>query len=139
MTRLLPTLLLLLPTLTWAADVKPARTRVNNRCTEYAMCAAQSGTGECKSGADEIVHQVGFMANYTFYSTKSTSTDYICNIFTSNEGFNAATATDQVNTAAITDEVPVYTMRVLLRHFWVACSTNTGTGVTIDVLICGVP
>ena len=137
--RPLAILFMLLPTVTWAADIKPGRTNINNRCAEYAMCAAQSGTGECVKGSDEIVHQVGFMANYIFYSTRSTSTDYICNIFTSNEGFNAATATDQVNTAAITDEVPVYTMRVLLRHFWIACSTNADNVVNIDVLICGVP
>ncbi len=140
MTRLLPIILLRLPTLALAADVKPGKTRVNNRCTSYAMCAAQSGTGECVSGSDEIVQHVGFMANYTFYSTRSTSTDYICNIFTNDEGYLGGTpASDQVNTASITDEVPVYTMRVLLRHFWIACSTNTGGVINIDVLICGVP
>ena len=134
--RLLPLILLLLPSLALAADVKPARTRVNNRCTSYAMCAAQSGTGECVSGSDEIVHQVGRFAHYTFYSTKSSSTNYSCDIYTSNEGFNAATATDQVNTTSITDEAPVYTMAVLLRHFWIACPTNDDNVVNIDVVIC---
>lgn len=138
MTRFLLLILLLLPTLVLAADVKPAKTRVNNRCTSYAMCVAQSGTGECVSGSDEIVQHVGFTANYTFYSTRSTSTDYVCNIFTNNEGYAGGVPTsDQVNTASITDEVPVYTMRVLLRHFWIACSTNVDNVVNIDVVICG--
>jgi len=140
MTRLLPILLLFLPTLALAADVKPGKTRVNNRCTSYAMCAAQSGTGECVSGSDEIVHHVGFMANYTFYSTRSTSTTYSCDIYTNSEGFNGRAGEDQVNTASITDAVPVYTMRVLLRHFWIACDVNSSDDVVnIDVLICGVP
>ena len=135
--RLLP-LLLLFPTLALAGDIAPARTRVNNRCTSYAMCVAEAGTGECQdaSNSDEIVLQVGRFAHYTFYSTKSNATDYTCNIFTSNEGFTAATATDQVNTASITDEAPVYTMAVLLRHFWINCSAIADNSVTLDVTIC---
>ena len=138
MTRLIPILLLLLPALAFAADVKPGKTRINNRCTSYAMCVAQSGTGECKSGSDEIVNHVGFPAYYTLYSTKSTATDYTCDIFTSNEGFNGRTAEDQVNSTSITDEIPVYPMFVFLRHFWINCSTITGGAVTIDAEICGI-
>ena len=130
-------LFLLLPSLALAADAKPEKTRINNACTSYAMCYQQTNTGECTTGSDEIVHHVGFRADYTVYSTKSTATDYTCDIFTSNEGFNGATATDQVNTASITDEVPVYTMVVLLRYVWVACNPITGGYVTIDFDICG--
>lgn len=137
MTRLLAALLVLLPTLVFAADIKPGKTRINNICTSYAMCSAQSGTGECVKGTDEIVHHVGYRAEYVFYSTKSTSTNYACDIYTSNEGFNGATATDQVNTTSITDEEPVYTMMVLLQHFWIACPTNDDNVVNIDVVICG--
>jgi len=138
MTRFLPLILLLLPSLALAGDVKPAKTRVNNKCISYAMCAAQAGTGECVKGTNEIVQRVGFPAYYTFYSTKSDSTDYVCNIFTNNEGYAGGVPTsDQVNTASITDEVPVYTMKVLLQHFWIACSTNADNFVNIDVVICG--
>lgn len=136
--KLLPLILLLLPTLAQAADIAPARTRINNRCTSYAMCVAEAGTGECQdaSNTDEIVHKVGRFAHYTFYSTKSTAANYSCDIYTSNEGFNGATATDQVNTTSITDEAPVYTMAVLLHFFWIACPTITADLVTIDVVIC---
>ncbi len=136
MTRFLPIFFLLLPTLAWAADEKPRKTKINNSCWSYAMCNNQSGTGECVSGSDELVHHVGFRADYILYSTKSTSTNYSCDIFTSNEGFNGATATDQVNTASITDEEPVYTMTVLLQHFWIACPTNDDGVVNIDAVIC---
>jgi hypothetical protein len=131
--------LLLLPSLAFAADVKPQKSKINNICTSYAMCVAETGTGECQdaSDTDEIVHHVGFRAEYVVYSTKSTATDYSCDIFTSNEGFNGATATDQVNTTSITDEEPVYTMTVLLRHVWFNCSTITGGAVTIDMEVCG--
>jgi hypothetical protein len=135
---LIATLLVAACPLAYAADVAPTKTRVNNRCTSYAMCVAEAGTGECQDSTDtdEIVHQVGRFAHYTFYSTKSTSTDYSCDIHTSNVGFNAATTTDQVNTTSITDEAPVYTMAVLLHYLWVACTTNSGEGVTIDAVIC---
>jgi len=132
--RLLAVALILLPTLAWA-DTDPRRTKINNRCTSYAMCPAHSGTGECTDGTDEIVLQVGRYSHYTFYSTPSAATNYSCDIHTSDEGFDAATATDQVNSTSITDEAPVYTMAVLLRHFWVACTVNDVT-VTINVVIC---
>ena len=132
-------LLLLLPALALAADVKPEKTRVNNRCTSYAMCVEELDLNECQdsTNTDEIVLQVGRFAHYTFYSTKSTNTNYSCDIHTSNEGFGAATATDQVNTISITDEAPVYTMAVLLQQVWIACTAISIVGsVTIDVVIC---
>ena len=131
-------LILLLPSLAFAADAKPGKTRINNVCTSYAMCYQQTNTGECTTGTDEIVHHVGFRAEYAVYSTKSTATDYSCDIFTNNEGYAGGVPTsDQVNTTSITDEEPVYLMLALLRYIWVTCNPITGGYVTIDFEICG--
>lgn len=135
-------ILLLLPTLA-SADIEPDKTRINNRCTSYAICNLQSATGECVSHrtADELVLEVGRFAHYTFYSTESTASSYTCDIITNTDGFDASvtdsTQTDQVNTISITDEAPVYTMAVLLQKFWVTCSEVADNVVNIDVVICG--
>ncbi len=130
-------LVLLLPCIAFA-DEKPDSTRVNNRCASHSICKNQSTTGECVSHrtGDELVMEVGRRADYTFYSTPSTASDYSCDIHTSSVGFDAAGTTDQVNTTSITDEAPVYTMSVLLHYLWVACTTVTGGNVNIDVVIC---
>jgi hypothetical protein len=139
--KLLPLILLLLPALAWA-DVKPTRTRINNRCSSYRMCDQQSSTGECVdvSNSDEIVLQVARFAHYTFYSTGSAAASYSCDIITNVTGFDASvidsTATDQVNTASITDEIPVYTMAVLLNRLWITCSEISSLFVQIDVVVC---
>jgi hypothetical protein len=139
--RFLPLLLLLLPTLAFA-DTKPDTTRLNNRCTTYSLCKLQAATGECVShrDGDEIVHQVGRFAHYTFYSTTSTDSSYSCDIMTNTTGFDASVAdstqTDQVNTTSITDEAPVYTMAVLLHKLWITCSEWTDGVINIDVDIC---
>lgn len=138
MKRLAP-LLLLLPSLALAADVAPARTRVNNRCTSYQLCSAESDTAApCRdpSGTNDIVLHVGRFAHYTFYSTPSSATDYVCNIFTSDDGTPGSGKNDQVNTATITDEAPVYTMAVLLRYLWMNCSTISGGTITINTVVC---
>ena len=128
--------LLLLPTVA-LADTKPGKTRINNVCTMYAMCALQSATGECvDASGGVIVHTVGRRADFTFYSTRSTAADYSCDIITNTLGYDAAITTDQVNTDSITDEVPVYTMAVLLHKFWVTCSAIDADVVNIDVVIC---
>jgi hypothetical protein len=136
--KLLPLLLLLLPTLAFA-DTKPDATRLNNRCTTYSLCKLQVATGECVShrDGDEIVHQVGRYAHYTFYSTTSTSSSYECDIMTNTLGFDDAVSTDQVNTTSITDEAPVYTMAVLLHKLWITCiEVNVDGVINIDVDIC---
>jgi hypothetical protein len=123
--KLLPLILLLLP-LAASADTKPGTTRLNNRCTTYHMCTSQAATGECvDASGDVIVHKVGRRADFTFYSTRSTAADYECNIWTNTLGFDAQVSIDQVNTVSITDEVPVYTMAVLLNRFWVTCTLCT--------------
>lgn len=135
-------LLLLLPVAA-LADVEPDKTRINNRCMSYAMCKQQAATGECVAAreSDEIVLDVGRFAHYTFYSTTSTATSYTCNIITNTDGFDASVAastqTDQVNTASITDEAPVYTMAVLLHKLWITCSEVADNVVNINVVICG--
>ena len=138
MKLILPLLLLVVicSVVVHAADKAPARTKVNNKCNSYRMCDAEADTGECKdpSGTDEIVFRSGTDSKYTFYSTPSSATDYICNIHTSNVGFTASS--DQVNTATITDEAPVYLMSVLLQHLWVACNPITGGTITIDMVVC---
>ena len=141
MRLLLP--LLLLPAFAFA-DVEPIKKvpALNNTCSSYLMCDTMSGTGECvdKFDSDQIVLTMGRHATYTFYSTRSTSTDYVCNIFTNKTGFDASVAdstqTDQVNTASITDEAPVYTMVVLLHKLWINCSTNADNSVIIEVDVC---
>jgi hypothetical protein len=142
MTRLIPILLLLIPALSWA-DAKPAKTKLNNKCTSYRMCDAQTVTGECVNKdptPDQIVLNVGYVASYTYYSTQSTASSYSCDIITNKTGFDASVAdstqTDQVNTASITDEVPVYTNFVLLHRFWITCSEVADNSVTIDVDVC---
>jgi hypothetical protein len=139
--RLLLPLLLLLPSLTFAADVKPSATTLNNKCKSWAMCVAQGSTGVCVDASnDVIVHTVGRVATYTFYSTTSTASDYICNIMTNKTGYTSSvdnsTATDQVNTASITDEAPVYTMHVQLHKLWITCPTLANNVVNINVDIC---
>lgn len=134
--KLLALALLLLP-LTALADTKPGKTRLNNRCTTYHMCALQGAVNECKDASGEvIVHQVGRRADFVFYSTSSTAANYSCDIITNTLGYDNAITTDQVNTASITDEVPVYTMAVLLHKFWVTCPTLDADLVNIDVVIC---
>lgn len=135
MFRLAP-LLLLFP-LAASADVKPTTTRINNRCTSYAMCVSQTATSECvDAGGEVIVHTVGRFAHYTFYSTESTAANYSCDIITNKLGYDAAVTTDQVNTTSITDEAPVYTMAVLLHKLWVTCPTIDADEVSIKVDIC---
>ena len=125
--------LLAVPT-AWA-DVPPTRTKVNNRCNQYRMCDAHTGTTDCGAAVDEIVLHVGQWANYTFSSIQSVGS-HSCDIISNLQGHDAASGVgDTVNTTAITDEAPMYTMRVLLRHFWLTCSENA-TSVTIDVIIC---
>lgn len=126
-----------------AADIKPARTKVNNLCSSFRLCDAEGDTGVCQdpTGTDEIVFFSGRTSDYTLYSTLSTSADYTCNIFTSSDGTPSSGTNDQVNTASITDEVPVYTMNVLLQYLWINCSAiDTGAGfgdrVTIDAVVC---
>ncbi len=136
--RLLPILLILIPSIAWA-DIKPARTRVNNRCTQYRMCNAETDTGICLGAdGDEIVLHVGQTARYTFSSILSTATDYTCNILTNLQGFDVDNTSDQVNTASITDEIPMYTMKVLLRYLWITCPTIADNQITIDVIVCKV-
>ena len=122
----------------YAVDIAPARTKVTNKCTSYRMCDAEAGTGVCQdpSNTDDIVLKIGTTADYTLYSEDSTATDYTCNIFTSNNGTPGAGKNDQVNTASITDEVPVYTMFVLLRYWWINCSAIADNTVTIDAVAC---
>lgn len=139
--RTLPLILLLL-TSTAFADEKPDTTRVNNRCTSYAICNLQAATGECVSQrtGDELVMKVGSPAYYTFYSTTSTASSYSCDIVTNTTGFDASVAdstqTDQVNSTSITDEVPVLPMFVLLHQLWVTCSERADGVINIDVLVC---
>ncbi len=130
--------ILLLPVAALAVDIKPARTKVNNKCSSFKMCDAEAGTGPCQdvSNTDEIVHHVGLWANYKFDSLLSGASDYSCDILTNSVGSAASAASDQVNTTSITDEEQVYTMRVLLRYIWITCSLNTGADITIDVTIC---
>ena len=122
-----------------AADIKPARTKVNNICTSYRLCDAELGTGVCQdsSNTDEIVLHVGQAADYILYSNLSTATNYSCDIFTSSDGTPGSGTITQVNTASITDEAPAYTMFVPLRYLWINCSTiDGGLVVTIDALVC---
>lgn len=134
--KLLSLALLLLP-LVASADTKPSTSRLNNRCTTYHMCTLQAATGECKDASGEvIVHAVGRRADFTFYSTRSTATSYTCDIITNKLGFDNKVNVDQVNTDSITDEVPVYTMAVLLHKFWITCSEVADNVVHIDVDIC---
>jgi hypothetical protein len=136
--RLLPLILLLLPCLA-LADVKPDTTRLNNRCTMYAICKQQSVINECVSHRDntqKLVLEVGRFAHYTFYSTRSTAADYSCDIMTNTLGYDGAVSTDQVNTTSITDEAPVYTMAVLLHSLWITCTAIDADLVNIDVVVC---
>jgi len=134
----LPFFLIFCATTALAADIKPARTKINNLCTSYRMCDAEAGTGVCQdpTGADEIVLHVGRLADYTLYSTLSTAADYTCNIFTSSDGTPGSGTNKQVNTISITDEDAVYTMRVLLRYLWINCSAIAANLVTIDAVVC---
>jgi hypothetical protein len=120
------------------ADTAPETTRINNRCTEYRLCDAKSGTGICTdtANADEQIMHIGLPAEYMFDAVNSTSTNYSCNIFTNRTGFDADNSSDQVNTTAISDEAPVYLMRALFRYLWINCSTNDNNTVTIDVEVC---
>lgn len=133
---------LLLPSLALSADIKPARTKVNNLCSSFRLCDAEIGTGVCQdpTNTDEIVFFSGRTSDYTLYSTLSTSSNYTCNIFTSSDGTPSSGTNDQVNTASITDEVPVYTMNVLLQYLWINCSAiDVGGGldsITIDAVVC---
>ena len=127
-------LLILIP-VTAFADQAPARTKVNAKCMQYRMCDAEGDTGVCLGdAAQEIVLHVGQYADYIFDSVQSVGS-YTCNIFTNNQGHDAQATNDQVNTTSITDEEPIYTMRVLLRYLWINCSEIVTT-VTIDVLVC---
>ncbi len=121
-----------------AGDIRPARTRVNNICSSYQLCNAEEGTGVCQdsTNTDEIVFFSGLASYYTLYSTLSTASDYTCNIFTSSDGTPGSGTNDQVNTASITDENPVYTMFVLLQYVWINCSTIADNAVTIDAVVC---
>ena len=132
------TIVLFISTLAVAADVKPARVRVNNRCSQFTMCNAEAGTGVCQesTNTDEIVHHVGLWANYTFSSIESGASDYSCDVLTNLRGGAGTNSSDQVNTTSITDNDTVYIMRVLLRYFWITCSLNTGADITIKVVIC---
>jgi len=134
--------LLLLPALA-AADVEPIKTALNNNCSSYLMCDNETGTDECLDAfdQDEIVLTMGRHATYTLYSTRTTAANYSCDIWTNKTGFDASVAdstqTDQVNTASITDEAPVYTMVVLLHKLWVDCTVNSAdTSIIIEAVVC---
>ena len=139
--KLLLPLLLLLPALAFAADVKPSATKLNNKCKSYALCVAQGATGVCVDDhGDTIVHTVGRVASYTLYSTTSTATSYSCDIITNKTGYTASvdnsTQTDQVNTIPITDEAPVYIMHVMLHKLWITCSERADGVININADIC---
>ncbi len=141
--RFLLPLLLLLPTLALATDVKPSSVKLNNKCRTYSMCVNQTATGVCVAAgsSDVIVLSMGRVATYVFYSNLSTTASYTCNIMTNKKGYtysdDNSTATDQVNTASITDDAPVYIMHVLLHKLWITCSERqAGGGIYIDVDVC---
>jgi hypothetical protein len=124
-------------TLPALADRAPEFTRLNNRCNTYKLCDAYAGTTECTSlrDADEIVLELNRKAAIALYSTESAG-NYSCDVYTSTEGFDAATATDQVNTTSISDEAPVLLIQGVFEHLWIKCPTNDATDVTIDALVC---
>jgi hypothetical protein len=129
--------LLLLLALPAFADTEPTKTKINNTCYDYNMCVAETTTSACTNQhGDEIVLDVGRYANYTFYSTQTTSTDYSCDIYTAELGFDAAVATDQVNTTSITDEAPVLLLAGLLGKIWLICPTNADNSVVINARVC---
>jgi hypothetical protein len=118
-----------------AADVAPAVELQANSCARFTLCSAQTATGVCKSGSDNIVADLSALGRYTLYSTSSTASPYACQLFSNTTGYHA-TARSQVTSVGLSATTPILHYSGPLDKTWVECSTITGGNVTVTAEVC---
>lgn len=109
-----------------------------NHCIKFLLCDAETDTGVCKSGGDELVLEVlDKWTRFTFYSNQSVDSPYSCHIYSNNMGHDAESGDGiQVTSTPLTEDDEAITLsNVDFGCIWVNCSEIT-TNVTITVNAC---
>lgn len=125
----------------FAADVAPAKNWGNPAAglASYRMCSAQTTTGVCQSGSDNIVLNVRSLGVpptcITFDAATLSTGNYTCQVYQNGAGYDADAADkfvygpsfDQTDGGITVCGAPFY-------FLWVECDP-VATSVTIDALI----
>ena len=130
--KTLALLILLLPAVVLADAAPPSGQVLTPDVKEGVLCLSEADTGDCISGADEIVMDVRGFKTVAFDSTESTATTYTCDVISSAVGhdLNGGSGHD-VSSTQISNTAPILAIEGLLRYVWINCSTISGGTVTV--------
>lgn len=120
------------------ADISPASIKIYGQCVSFTLCNAQTVTGDCTSGGDEIVLDVfGKWSSLTFFSNKSVGSPYSCAVHGNNDGHDAESGDFvKLNDTQLTATDEAISLNGgNFGHIWISCGTIT-TSVTITVNAC---
>lgn len=124
------------------ADVTPELLRSRGSCSEYVMCVASVATGPCTDptqASDEIVMDMQGNTSITFYSTQSTAATYSCEVWSNDEGHDAASPTGdahRVESTPLTETARVLTLAGGFSFIWIECSALSGPAIRITANVC---
>jgi hypothetical protein len=140
--RALAAFAFLAPAAAWAADTAAPWRSLSNGCGVYTLCNAQSATGVCGNGSANYVADVSGRYAMTVYATSSTATTFTCDLYTSDNGYQATTRTALTSSGASTQlsyAASRFSVSIAgtLASLWAECTTAiTGGTVTINAYVC---
>ncbi len=121
------------------ADTIPDTVGVpRSHCIKKLMCDAETVTGVCTKGGDEIVLEVlDKWTRFTFYANQSVGTPYSCHIYSNNLGYDAESGDGiRVTSSPLTEDDQAITLsNADFGFIWANCDTIE-TSVTITVNAC---
>lgn len=118
------------------ADVAPVVLVSRHDCVKVEMCVAETDTGVCQVGGDEVVFQPNFRTSLTFYSDQGVGA-YSCDMISNSQGHDAASGVGkQINSTSLTTSNPVITINGgVFDSLWIDCSA-VGSQATVVLLAC---
>lgn len=122
------------------ADVVPDQVPLANGCTQYTLCAAETDTtAACDSASDNIVLNAGARYAFSVYTTQSTASAWVCNVYTSDRGYHATLKQALTSSGAsteLTESQKVIAFSGVFDDLWIECGTITGGAVTATAIAC---
>ena len=122
------------------ADTEPALLNQNGQCAQFAMCAAQTATGDCTvspaTGDERILNVFGKWSSFTFYGNQSVDA-FSCVVHSNATGHDAESgAFVLISSTPISDSNKAITINGgNFGHIWMNCTSIT-TSATITVNAC---
>ena len=143
---LVPLAFVFLATSASAVDVAPITSILANGCSKLTLCDSEADVGVCKNvaGTANIVANIAGRYAMTAYITSSAATTTSdCNLYTSDNGYQATNRTAITSSASTTnlsiaDSRWSVSVSGTFADVWAECPTITGGGdtITLNLYVC---